>query len=148
MSEILQALEHNAQAQGTTDEAVPAVDMRSARVLPEMSGSTDSSTLPTATVTAHHIELGDSAGSMLQSTYALDLDNEEGHGVRDLLAQLLDYPGPRDGVVPDSWGTQQRSEFKRVSPSVDSIYTLNPAVESLIDSIREDFKKVLDSRQA
>ena len=148
MSEILQALEPNAQAQGTVDETVPAVDMRSARLLPEMPGSTDSSNLPTAIVTAQHIELGDSMGSMLQSTYALDLDNEEGVGVRDLVAQLLEYPGLRDGVVPDSWGTQQRSEFKRVSPSVDSIYTLNPAVESFIDSIRDDFKKVLDSRQA
>lgn len=148
MSETLQGLEPTARVQSDAVEATPAVDMRSARLLPETTGSTDSSNLPTATVTAHHIELGDASGSILQQPYALDFDNDEGLDVRGLLTQLLDFPGARDGVVPDSWGTHQRPEFKRVSPAVDSVYTLNPKVEKFIDGIRDDFQKAFNTQQA
>lgn len=146
MSEILQALEPNAQAQGNAPEALPAVDMRSARLNPEMSGSTDTSNLPTAKVTANHIELGDTASE----NYVLDSNNVERLNVRDLLSQMLDYPGSKDGVVPDSWGKQQRSEFKRVSPALDSVYALplNATVESFIDGLREDFNAAMKTKQA
>jgi len=147
MSEILRALESKTQVENDAEQASPDVDMRSARLLPESSGSREVSNLPAATVTALHIELGDEETRLLQESISLEQENAEAQDVRGLLTHLLEYPGRVDGVVPDSWGPQQCAEYKRVSPAVDSIYTLNPRVEGLIDSIREDFKKILKVQQ-
>lgn len=145
MSEILQALEFQARAQGNAETASPVVDMRSARLQPESSGNSDSTLLPQATVTADHIDLGDSK-TATPAVYTLDDDNDEGFTVKNLLTQLLEFPGPTDGIVPDSWGTDQRAEVKHVSPLMDSIYTLDRRVHNVVNSIRDDILEIHRNR--
>lgn len=98
MSEILQGLEHRAQAQGNADEAAPVVDMRSARLLTIALGTADSAHLPQA---------------------------------KGLLKQLLTFPRPTDGIVPDAWGTDKRADIKRISTDVASVYTLDRGVQGV-----------------
>lgn len=143
MSEILQALEQNARAQGSAYEAEPVVDMRSIMRLPAASGNSDTAHLPLAKVTATHLEIGDNDQLLVDSRFSLDTDNDEGLDVKGLLTQLLTFPRTKDGIVPDSWGTEKRSEIKRISTDMDSIYTLDTRVRSLIDSIRQD---IIESR--
>ena len=144
MSEIMQALESRAQAHGTAQEAEPVVDMRSARLL-AVTGKSDSSLLPSATVTASYLELGD-AKDIQDDKYDLDTDNDEGLDVKGLLTQLLTFPRPKDGIVPDSWGTDKRSEIKRISTDMDSVYTLDSRVRGFVDEIRQDFLEIRKSR--
>ncbi len=148
MSEILQGLELQAQAQGNADLAAPVVDMRSARLLPETTGSTDSPHLPLATFNADHIDMSDAPAALIPAKYSLDDDNEQGLGVKGLLTQLLEYPGPVDGIVPDSWGTDERAPFKHVSRLMDSIYALDNSVDRVIDGIRQDILEIRRSHKA
>lgn len=138
MSEILQAHELQAHAQGTAQQAEPVVDMRNARLLPASAGKTDAPHLPLATVTATHLEIGDSNSLLIQSSYSLDSDSEEGLDVKGLLTQLLSFPRPADGVVPNAWGNDKRAEVKRISTEMDSVYTLDRRVTSVIEGIRQD----------
>ncbi len=139
MSEILHALEFQAQAQGTAHEVEPVVDMRSARLLPATAGP-ETEHLPLATVSATHLEIGDSNRPLMNATYTLDTDSDEALDVRGLLTQLLTFPRPADGIVPDTWGNDQRAEIKRVSTDMDSVYTytLDRRVKSVLDGIRQD----------
>lgn len=125
MSEILQGLELRAQAQGDADQATSLVDMRSARLHEIASGSTDFAHLPHATVTATHLEMGEDIEASSDVSDSLDTDNDEGLDVKGLLKQLLTFPRPSDGVVPDAWGTDKRAEVKRMSTDVDSVYMLS-----------------------
>jgi hypothetical protein len=125
MSEILQGLELRAQAQGDADQATSVVDMRSARLHEKASGSTEFAHLPHAKVTATHLEMGEGIEDLSDVTDYLDTDNDEGLDVKGLLRQLLTFPRPTDGSVPDSWGSDKRAEIKRTSTNVDSVYTLS-----------------------
>ena len=142
MSEILQSLELHAQAQGNADQAEPVVDMRSAKLLPATTGTTDSLHLPQAKVTSTHLEMGEDNESMINATYTFDTDTDEGLDVKGLLTQLLTFPRPSDGIVPDTWGSDKRAEIKRVSTDTDSVYTLDRNVQRFIDGIRDDVRAI------
>ncbi|HIA52938.1 MAG TPA: hypothetical protein EYN91_12775 [Candidatus Melainabacteria bacterium] len=134
MSEILQALELRAQANGTAQEAEPVVDMRRARLLPAKSDNSDTQHLPPAN------------DVLMNPTYELDTDNDEGLDVKGLLAQLLTFPRQKDGIVADSWGTEKRAEIKRISTDADSVYTLDSRVQSVLDGIRQDVLELRKTR--
>lgn len=143
MSEKLQALEQNARAQANAHEAEPVVDMRSARLPHCAPGDTDSAHLPPAKVTANHLEIGDIDHLSVDSHQALDTGNDEALDIKGLLTHLLTFPRTKDGIVPDSWGTDKRSEIKRISTDMDSVYTLDTRVRGVIDTIRQD---IIESR--
>ncbi len=140
MSEILQGLELPAQAQGNASEAEPVVDMRSARLLPATTGTTDSPHLPQIKVMSAQVESGETEEPERFAAYSIDTDTEDGLDVKGLLTQLLTFPRPKDGVVPDSWGNDKRAEVKRISTDLDSVYTLNRTVQRFIDDVKDDFQ--------
>ncbi len=114
--------------------------MRSARLLPATTGTTDSPHLPQAKVTSTHVEMGESDEPLM--SYTLDTDNEEGLDVKGLLTQLLTFPRPADGIVPDTWGSDKRAEIKRISTDTDSVYTLDRTVQKFIDGLRDDLRAI------
>lgn len=146
MSEILQGLELRAQAQGNAEPAEPVVDMRSARLLPATTGTSDSPHLPHAKVTSTHVEMGESNEPMIDPFYSLDTDTDDRLDVKGLLTQLLTFPRPADGMVPDTWGSDKRAEMKRISTDSDSIYTLDRSVQRFIDGLRDDFKAIRSTK--
>jgi len=146
MSEILQGLELRAQALSNADSAEPVVDMRSARLLPATNGNSDSPHLPQAKVTSTHVEMGEADEPLLNSFYTLDTDTDDGLDVKGLLTQLLTFPRPADGMVPDTWGSDKRAEIKRVSTESDSVYTLDHGVQRFIDGLRDDFKAIRSTK--
>ncbi|MCC7530495.1 MAG: hypothetical protein IT342_18365 [Candidatus Melainabacteria bacterium] len=146
MSEILQGLELRVQAQGNADAAEPVIDMRCARLLPATTGTTVSQHLPQTEESTSHAVMGESNEPLINATYLLDTDTEEGLDVKGLLTQLLTFPRPAGGIVPDTWGSDERAEIKRISTDADSVYTLDRGVQSFIDGLRDDFRTIRNTK--
>lgn len=66
-------------------------------------------------------------------TYDLDTEGHHEFVVKDMLAQLLTFPRANSGMVPDSWGPNNRAESKRVSTDTDSVYVLDSRVRSALN---------------
>jgi hypothetical protein len=146
MYEILQGLELRVQAQGNADPAEPLVDMRSARLLSATTGAPDSPHLLQAEMTPTHVDRSESDQPLIDISYSLDTDTEEGLDVKGLLTQLLTFPRPAGGIVPDTWGSDQRAETKRISTDTDSVYTLDRTVQRFINGLRDDFKTIRSTK--
>ena len=89
-------------------------------------------------MTPNPLEIGDIDHLSVDSHQVLDTDNDEALDIKGLLTHLLTFPRTKDGIVPDSWGTDKRSEIKRISTD-----TLDTRVRGVIDTIRQD---IIESR--
>ena len=146
MYEILQEIELRAQARGHAATAEPLVDMRSARLLPATAGANDSPHLLQAEMTPTRVDRSELNQPLIDASYSLDTDTEEGLDVKGLLTQLLTCPRPAGGKVPDTWCSDKRAETKRISTDADSVYTLDRSVQRFIDGLRDDFKTIRNTK--
>jgi hypothetical protein len=147
MYEILQGLELRVQAQGNADPAEPLVDMRSARLLSATTGAPDSPHLLQAEMTPTHVDRSESDQPLIDISYSLDTDTEEGLDVKGLLTQLLTFPRPAGGIVPDTWGSDQRAETKRISTDTDSVYTLESGVKQIVNGWRKELSELVRNQK-